>query len=175
LSVWSPPRRLRHPVGVIETDVVQLVQRLPGVEVVRAGRDNGAPEIAWGDSFFFYDPDDVGESARRQPFATIVTKNYGEFDAASDLDRPGVFRVNVAVGRRAFEQLFGHPAPEHAEHSGDYDYAELDRLLPHPVYATQGWVCVLNPGTRTASQLESLLADAHGLAAERYRRRGFES
>ena len=160
---------------MIETDVIELVQRMPGVHVVTAGRDNGAPEIAWGDSFFFYDPDDVGERARRQPFATIVTKDYGDFDAASNLDRPGVFRVNVGVGRRGFEELFGYPAADHAEHGGDVDYTALDRLLPHPVYATQGWVCVLNPAARSASQLESLLADARTLAAERYRRRGFES
>ena len=25
------------------------------------------------------------------PFATIVTKDYGEFDCASNLNRPGVF------------------------------------------------------------------------------------
>jgi hypothetical protein len=158
---------------VDETDVVELVQRLPGVQVVRAGRDNGAPEIAWGDSFFFYDPAGVGGAAQRLPFATIVTKDYGDFDDASDLDRPGVFRVNVDVGRRGFEDLFGYPPASHDERPAEDDYAALDRLLPHPVYAGQGWACVLNPGPATASQLESLLTDAHARAAEHYRRRGF--
>jgi uncharacterized protein DUF6194 len=158
---------------VVVAEVLELVQRLPGVRVVTASREGGAPEIAWGDSFFFYDPADVGGAAQRLPFATVVTKDYGDFDAASDLNRPGVFRVNVDAGHRAFEELFGYPPAAHAEHSADYDYAELDRVVPHPVYGPQGWVCVLNPGPRTRSQLESLLVDAHARAVEHYRRRGF--
>ena len=41
------------------------------------------------------------------PFATIVTKDYTGFDTASDLNRPGVFRLNVGVGRDTFRALFG--------------------------------------------------------------------
>jgi hypothetical protein len=42
---------------VIEEDISHFVASLPGVVVVTASRANGAPEVAWGDSFFFYDPD----------------------------------------------------------------------------------------------------------------------
>ena len=38
-----------------------------------AGSDH--PEISWGDYFFYYAPD--GKIPRnRQPYATIITKNY---------------------------------------------------------------------------------------------------
>jgi hypothetical protein len=37
---------------------------------------SGAPEVAWGDSFFFYDPDGDAPTDRRMPFATIVTNDY---------------------------------------------------------------------------------------------------
>lgn len=136
---------------------------------MRASEENGAPEIAWGDSFFFYDPDDDTPADRRLPFATIVTKDYDGFDTRSELNRPGVFRLNIAVGRRRFEELVGYPPAGHAEHRSGFDYTALDRLLPHPVYAAQAWVSVLNPGDRTGEQARSLLTEAHTRAAGRHR------
>ena len=110
-------------------EISAFVGGLPGVVTVVADEAGGAPEIAWGDSFFSYE-------AAKMPFATIVTKDYGDFDAFSRLDRPGVFRLNVEVGRERFEALVGY-AP--AAHGGqEHDYAALDQVLPHPVYATQG-------------------------------------
>jgi hypothetical protein len=73
-----------------------------GVDVVVASKENGAPEIAWGDTFFIYDPDRNLDDTRRFPFATIVTKDYGDFDNASRLDRPGVFRLNIGVSKETF-------------------------------------------------------------------------
>jgi len=95
------------------------------------------------------------------------------WDTASDLDRPGVFRLNIAVGRTAFEKLTGYPPGEHDAQSVRLDYTTLDRLIPHPAYAAQAWVAILNPGEATAHQARSLLTDAHALAARRHdRRRG---
>ena len=88
-------------------EIIAFVIGLPGAVEVTASEEHGAPEVAWGDSFFFYDPD--GAADRRMPFATIVTKDYDGFDMASQLDRPGVFRVNIGVGRAAFEELIGYP------------------------------------------------------------------
>jgi hypothetical protein len=57
-------------------------------------------------------------------FATIVTTDEHDEGAPSDLARPGVFRLNIGVGRETFERLVGSmEAP---------DYAALDRLLPQP-------------------------------------------
>ncbi|MFI7700108.1 DUF6194 family protein [Nonomuraea sp. NPDC049480] len=140
-----------------EEEIIQFVNGLPETSVLIAGPDDGSPEVAWGDAFFTYRSD-------RQPFATIVIKNYPGFDTASDLDRPGVFRLNVAAGRAAFERLLGYP-PE-ARPDG-LDYTVLEQVLPHPVYAAQGWVCVLNPGEQ---QARSLVTDAHARAAGRHRR-----
>jgi len=52
-----------------------VAETFAGVEVVIATGAAGSPAISWGDTFFFYDPDDL-EAARRFPFATIVTKDY---------------------------------------------------------------------------------------------------
>lgn len=151
-----------------ENDVIEFVTGLPGVVAVTAGEDNGAPQAAWGDSFFYYDPDD-DPANRKWPFATIVVKDYEGFDTASDLNRPGVFRVNIGVGRAVFEELLGYPPAAHADHHQALDYRVLDRLLPHPVYAAQSWVCVLNPGEATAARVRDLLTGAHARAAARHR------
>jgi hypothetical protein len=68
-------------------------------------------------------------------FATIVTTD--EHDTDSNLSRPDVFSLNIGVDRSTFEQV-ARLAPEP-------DYTTLDRLLPHPVYARQHWICFLNP------------------------------
>ena len=51
-------------------EVIAIVNGFAGVVAQTPGPGDGSPEIAWGDTFFFYDPDDR-ESARRMPFATI--------------------------------------------------------------------------------------------------------
>jgi Family of unknown function (DUF6194) len=79
-----------------------LSSLITGVDVVAASREGGAPEIAWGDTFFICDPDRNLDEPRRFPFATIVTKDYGDFDNASNLDRPGMFRLNIGVSKQTF-------------------------------------------------------------------------
>ncbi|MEV7808145.1 DUF6194 family protein [Microbispora sp. NPDC088329] len=152
-----------------ENDVIEFVTGLPGVVAFTAGEDNGAPRAAWGDTFFYYDPDDL-PSNRQMPFATIVVTDYEGFDTASDLNRPGVFRVNIGVGRAVFEEVLGYPPAAHAGRHEAVDYRALDRILPHPVYAAQSWICVLNPGDATADRMRTLLTGAHARAAARHRK-----
>ncbi|WP_426563689.1 DUF6194 family protein [Angustibacter sp. McL0619] len=79
--------------------------------------------------------------------------------------------MNVAVGRRRYEELLGHTPADHAEHADEFDDAALDVLLPHPEYAEQAWVSVLNPGAATDALVTALLTRAHGDAASRLDRR----
>lgn len=117
--------------------------------------------IASGDHFFCYDPE------RKFPFATLVTSDA--HDDASDLDRPGVFRLNIGVRKERFLALFG--AGE-GDADAAPDYTALDRLLPHPVYGRMHWVCILNPSDATfAATVQPLLAEAYALHVERYARR----
>lgn len=155
-----------------EPELLQLMRALPGVVVVTAGPEIGAPEVAWGDSFAFYDPDDAGEAARRFPFATVVIKDYPGFDTESRLDRPGVFRLNLPAGREQFTRLFGFPPAELGEHRSEFAFDALDRLVPHPVYGRQGWVSIVAPGAATEREVRELLAHAHERARVRYERRG---
>ena len=97
------------------------------------------------------------------PFATIVIKDYGDFDDASDLDRPGVYRLNVGVGKETYRSLF--PG------EGEHDFTALDVLMPHPVYGRQHWVCVLNPSEKTFETVKPLLAEAYEIAVKRLRKK----
>jgi hypothetical protein len=153
-----------------ETEIIAFVSGLESVVAMTASAENGAPEVAWGDSFFYFDPDQ-DPANQRLPFATLVVSDYPGFDTESRLDREGIFRLNIAVGRAAYERLLGHSPAANEEHHTEYDYTELDVLLPHPIYASQGWVSILNPGPRTAERAQRLLVEAHDLARGRWRRR----
>jgi hypothetical protein len=152
-----------------EDEVIGFVRALPGAAAETASAEGGAPEVAWGDTFFYADPEGELAPDRRFPFATLVIKDYPGFDTASKLDRPGTFRLNIAVGRRAFEDLFGYPPSDYAAHRADYDFAAEDRLIPHPVYAVQGWASIVNPGPDTDARARELLVAAHERAARRHR------
>src|SRR5258708_38880201 len=113
---------------------------------------------AYGYIFFFF------KSDRMLPFATLIAAN-NDYDRISQLDRPGVFRLNIGVGRKTFESLFGSTKVAVSA----YDYTALDVLTPHPDYAKQFFVCVLSPGEATWEKVRSLLSEAHDIAAKKYR------
>src|SRR5262249_3023969 len=123
-----------------------------------------------GDTFFYYDPQHTLDLQGRFPFATIVAKDYGDFDKLSRLDRPDVFRLNIGVSRDTFRALFGHLPSELRTKGAEYDYAALDHLMPHPAYGRKAWVCVLNPSLETFEAVKPLLAEAYSIDVARHAR-----
>jgi hypothetical protein len=124
---------------------------------------DGVVSVRLNDDIFFYDPDRVGDSARKVPMATLVSSNA--YDQHSDLDREGVFRLNLGVDRNTFLDLFGMKASGLAP-----DYTALDVIMPHPDYGNSYFLCVLNPD-RTMPKVRQLLTKAREVAANRYRSR----
>ena len=114
----------------------------------------------WGYTFFFYGPD------RMLPFTTIATAD-NEGDRVSNLDRPGVFRLNIGVSKPTFLALLGTGKVDISA----YDFTALDTIMPHPDYAAQSWICVLNPSDTTFHKLRPLLNEAYELAIRRASRR----
>ncbi len=116
-----------------------ILERYPETDVV---------EIP-GASFFSLDPE------RHSPnYVTIVTTDDFDEGVPSRLSRPSVFRVNVGVGRATFERLVGSIA--------EPDDMAFDRVLPHPVYAKQSYVCILNPSEATFRDVVApLIVEAH--------------
>jgi len=87
---------------------------------------------------------------------TLVTSD--EYDSASNLSRPGVYRLNIGLSKQTFDGLVSVIT--------DPDYTALDRVMPHPVYALQHWVSILNPTEATFDSIvKPLLDEAHGRVA----------
>lgn len=133
-----------------------ILGAFPGVETASTG----------GYTFFFFGSD------RMLPFATLATAD-DEYDRASNLDRRGVYRLNIGVSRDTYRSLLGPERPRLGE-SGvvdtGHDFTALDRILPHPVYAPQSWVSVLNPSRETFGTVQSLLSEGYDLAVRRAKR-----
>jgi hypothetical protein len=121
-----------------------ITETFPGVDVMSA----------MGATFFSLDP------AKHWPnFATIVTTDEHDEGSPSNLSaRPDVYRLNIGVSRETFDRLVGG--------GSDSDYAAIDRVLPHPVYARQHWVSILNPSAETYETIvKPLLKEAHDRVA----------
>lgn len=114
-----------------------------------------------GYTFFFYRSDHM------LGFATIASTG-NEYESISDLDRPGVYRLNIGVSRETFEALFG---PAIKLDPGRYDFTALDVIMPHPDYYKQHFICVLSPSERTFEKVRGYLAEAYEIAAQRFARR----
>jgi hypothetical protein len=130
-----------------ESSIVEYIRSLPGVETTQA----------YGYTFFFY------RSERHFPFATFIAADT-EHDRISELDRPGVYRLNIGVSKATFQSLFGKEEVDTTR----YDYTALDVIMPHPEYAQQHFVCVLSPGEATLGKVKILLAEAHQMAVRRF-------
>ena len=97
-------------------------------------------------------------------FATIVTTDEHDMGSPSGLARDGVFRLNIGVGKATFERLVGAAT--------EPDFAALDTVIPHPVYARQRWIAILNPSRETFEDvIKPLIAEAHDRLARTSRRR----
>ena len=110
-----------------------------------------------GYTFFFY------RSERKLPFATLISSDY-DYDRISNLDRPGVFRLNIGISKQTFQSLFGTTKVD----VSNYDFTALDVIMPHPDYAKQHFVCVLSPSETTFERVGALLAEAYDIAVRRY-------
>ena len=134
----------------------------PDPEAIRRTISETWPETdvveALGASFFSLDPETHWPN-----FATIVTTDEHDMGTPSNLARPGVFRLNIGVSRATFERL--------VDDDESPDYAAFDAILPHPVYARQRWISILNPTDTTFRDVVMpLLTEAHDrLAATRAR------
>lgn len=127
-----------------------ITDTFPGVETVNN----------FGYTFFFFGDDHM------LPFATLAASD-NEHDHVSNLERPGVYRINIGVSKETFRALFG---AERVDVS-NYDFTALDTIMPHPEYAPQFFVCVLNPSDATLERVRVLLAEAYERAVKRANRR----
>lgn len=120
--------------------------------------DHVQKEEQFGYLFFF-----VGDD-HRLPFATIGYSD-NEFDRVSLLDRDGVFRVNIGISKETYRALLGD------SHEEGIDYAALNVFMPHPHYAKQHFVCILNPTGENVDTTQRLILEVHAIAMSRLARK----
>jgi hypothetical protein len=128
------------------------------VEAFVEGFDNVQRAEKFGYTFFFVGDDHI------VPFLTIADSD-SDYDNVSNLDREGVFRINIGVSRASFQTLLGESASE------SVDYSALNLFLPHPDYAKQHFICILNPSGATVEITKNLIAEAYAIAAARFARK----
>jgi len=146
----------------------EIRQRLgsnASVLVQIASSGDGSPEIAWGDTFFFV-RDKSGEP-KKMPFSTIVTKDYDGFDSDSNLNRGGLYRLNLEIEKDEFAKLFGFRPDQFADNRSKFDFSSQDELFPHPLYGQNSWVSIINPGVNSSAQINALLDLSLGRALRR--------
>ena len=123
------------------------------------------PVNSWGELSFFLNP---GQQLKRGSyFATLKSKD-GENDKASHLNREGVHRLNIGLPKPDYLSLFDYlpERPAKGQAVTGYDFTQINTILPHPVYAWMGWVCILNPDFAMFETCKPLLDKAYAKAAE---------
>lgn len=125
-------------------DVVSFISSLGNIQ----------HEEAYGYQMYY-----VGKD-HRMGFVTIADSD-SDYDNVSNLDRDGVFRVNIGISRQTFDDLLGDLP------SSQIDYTALNVFLPHPDYAKQNYICILNPSGDNEALTKDLITEAHAIATKR--------
>ena len=125
----------------------------------------------WGERGVFFNPD------RKLPkgvYVLTIKEKDGPNDKASNVNREGIFRLNLGISKTTFTEMFGaipkRPAAGQIVSTG-HDFTRLDEITPHPVYGWMSWVAVLNPSEETFEKLKPLIAEGVSLAMGKYQKK----
>ena len=122
----------------------------------------------WGEKAVFYNP---GTILKKGVYVLTIKEKDGENDKASGLNRKDIFRINLGIRKDTFKKLFGElperPAAGKAVNM-NYNFKKTDEILPHPVYAWMGWICILNPSKKTSDTLVPFIHEAYDYAKEKF-------
>lgn len=122
----------------------------------------------WGEKGLFYNPD--GKLPKGIYILTFKEKD-GPNDKASNINRPGVYRLNLGISKQTFSNMFGEipkrPSAGKIVDTGHH-FESLDEIMPHPVYGWMAWVSVLNPSKSTFEKLKPLIHEGIELAKIKY-------
>lgn len=112
---------------------------------------------AYREKSFFYNPD---KSLPRGIYFATIKESDGPNDRASKLDREGIYRFSIGVGKKQYQEMFGN-IPKRPSKGNivklDFDFSRLNEMMPHPIYAWMGWICINNPTSENLERLKFLL------------------
>lgn len=123
------------------------------------------------ESSFFYNP--TGQ-LKRGVYFTTIKESDGPNDKAGQLDRPGVYRLSIGVGKSAYRKLFGEPPARPAKGERvdlPLDFTAQNVCLPHPIYAWMSWVAINSPAEDQLPVIRELLNLAYQRAVHNFARK----
>ncbi len=122
----------------------------------------------WGERGVFYNPENL---LPKGIYVLTVKEKDGPNDKASQVNREGVYRLNLGISKPTFMKMFdsipARPAAGRIVNTG-HDFSQLDKITPHPVYGWMSWIAVLNPSDSTFYQLQPLILEGIELAKLKY-------
>ncbi|WP_420573363.1 DUF6194 family protein [Kordia sp.] len=125
----------------------------------------------WGEIGLFYNPEN---KLSKGVYLLTFKEKDGANDKASNVDREGVFRLNLGISKETFIKMFGE-TPKRPKAGKtinmEYDFTELNTIIPHPVYGWMSWICVLNPSKKTFEKLMLLIEEGYNLAVKKYEKK----
>lgn len=128
------------------------------IQFITTSFDDVSVVQADGNYFFFEGPSD----GQKFPIITLATNDRD--DQVSNLQRPGIYRLNIGLRKPTFQAMF-------PDAGAAYDYTALDQIMPHPVYGKMYWCCVLNPSMATFETVKDLLLEAYEIAVAKREQR----
>lgn len=125
----------------------------------------------WGEKAVFYNPQ---STLKKGVYVLTIKEKDGENDNSSNVNRENVFRVNIGIRKDSFKRMFCY-IPSRPPAGGivnmNFDFTQFDIIMPHPVYAWMGWICVLNPSSDTFDKLKPLIQESYSFAQEKFGKR----
>ena len=125
----------------------------------------------WGERGLFYNP---GGTLPKGVYILTFKEKDGPNDKASNVNRPGVYRLNLGLSKSTFKAMFNEipkrPAAGRIIDTG-HRFDDLDTVMPHPVYGWSAWVCVLNPSRSTFEALKPLIREGFDMAKTKFMKR----
>lgn len=113
-----------------------------------------------GNIFCFYGAE------RMMPFVTLVSED--SYDITGQLRQPGDYRLSIGLDKATYTHCLPELQPADLK---QYDFSPYNILMPHPVYAVQHWVCMLNPEPSGWDALLPLISVAYTQAQNRAARK----
>ena len=72
--------------------------------------------------------------------------------------------MNIGVSKNTYNKLFEGSETE-------WNYTTLNRFMPHPHYAAQHFICILNPEEHQLTATYKFIEEAHLVAKQRFDRK----
>jgi hypothetical protein len=138
------------------------------VKMITSNFDGVVVKSSWGETSIFYNP---GHLLPHGVYFCTIKEKDGANDKSSNLTRDGIYRLSIGLPKEKYVEIFGR-VPKRPEKGGcvntGHIFTQTNLLMPHPIYAWMGWVCILSPTTEFFGEIYPLIQLAYRKAEQGY-------